>query len=36
VLLSAKGDVLWKQEGAVEPLELKREILKAIGREMQK
>ena len=32
VLLSAKGDVLWKQEGAIDPLELKREILKAIGR----
>jgi thiol-disulfide isomerase/thioredoxin len=32
VLLSAKGDVLWRQEGAIDPLELKREILKAIGR----
>ncbi len=32
VLLSAKGDVLWKQEGAIDPLELKREILKGIGR----
>ncbi len=32
VLLSAKGDVLWKTESAVDPLELKREILKAIGR----
>jgi thiol-disulfide isomerase/thioredoxin len=32
VLLSAKGEVLWRQEGAVDPLELKREILKAIGR----
>jgi thiol-disulfide isomerase/thioredoxin len=36
VLLDAKGAVLWKQEGAIEPMELKREILKAIGREMQK
>ena len=32
VLLSAKGEVLWKQDGAVDPLEVKREILKAIGR----
>lgn len=34
VLLGAKGEVLWKKEGAIDPLELKREILKAIGREM--
>jgi peroxiredoxin len=32
VLLSPKGEVLWRQNGAVEPLELKREILKALGR----
>ena len=36
MLLGKKGEVLWKQEGAIEPLELKREILKAIGREMGK
>lgn len=36
VLLSPKGEVLWKQEGPIEPMELKREILKAIGREMKK
>lgn len=35
-LLGAKGEVLWKQEGAIDPLELKREILKAIGREKVK
>jgi thiol-disulfide isomerase/thioredoxin len=32
VLLGPKGEVLFKQEGVVDPLELKREILKAIGR----
>jgi peroxiredoxin len=32
VLLSPKGDVLWKTEEAIDPLELKRQILKAIGR----
>ena len=32
VLLGRKGEVLWKQEGAIDPLELKREILKAVGR----
>jgi thiol-disulfide isomerase/thioredoxin len=32
VLLGPKGEVLFQQEGAVDPLELKREILKAIGR----
>jgi peroxiredoxin len=32
VLLGAKGEVLWRQEGAIDPLELKREVLKAIGR----
>jgi peroxiredoxin len=36
VLLGAKGEVLWKQEGPIDPLELKREILKAIGREKLK
>jgi thiol-disulfide isomerase/thioredoxin len=36
VLLGAKGELLWKCEGAVDPLELKRMILKAIGREMTK
>jgi thiol-disulfide isomerase/thioredoxin len=33
VLLSPKGDVLYQKAGRIEPLELKREILKAIGRE---
>jgi peroxiredoxin len=33
MLLSPKGDVLYQKAGRVEPLELKREILKAIGRE---
>lgn len=32
VLLGPKGEVLFQQEGAVDPQELKREILKAIGR----
>ena len=36
VLLDARGAVLWRQEGAIDPLELKREILKAIGREKVK
>ena len=36
VLLSAKGEVLYKQEGPIEAIELKREILKALGREMKK
>ena len=36
VLLGAKGEVLYKQEGPVEAIELKREILKALGREMKK
>lgn len=36
VLLSAKGDVLYRREGAIEPLALKRAILDAIGREMGK
>ncbi len=36
VLLDRKGQVLWKEEGAVDPLELKREILKAIGRQKVK
>ena len=36
VLLGPKGEVLCKQEGAIDPLELKREILKAIGREKLK
>jgi thiol-disulfide isomerase/thioredoxin len=35
VLLGPKGEMLWKKEGAIDPLELKREILKAIGREMR-
>jgi peroxiredoxin len=33
MLLSPKGDVLYQKAGRIEPLELKREILKAIGRE---
>lgn len=33
VLLDPRGNALWRQEGAVDPLELRREILKAIGRE---
>lgn len=36
VLLSAKGDVLYQQEGPIDPLALKREILKSLGREMKK
>ncbi|MHA3773359.1 redoxin family protein [Verrucomicrobiota bacterium sgz303538] len=36
VLLGPKGEVLYRHEGAIEPLELKRTILKAIGREMAK
>jgi thiol-disulfide isomerase/thioredoxin len=36
VLLGAKGETLWKQEGAIDPLELKRAILTAIGREKVK
>ena len=36
VLLGPKGEVLHKIEGAIDPLALKREILKAIGREMSK
>ena len=36
VLLGAKGEVLFKKEGAIEPIELRREILKALGREIKK
>ena len=36
VLLGAKGDILWKQEGEIDPLELRREILKVLGRHMGK
>ena len=36
VLLSPRGEVLYQKAGRIEPLELKREILKAIGREMEK
>lgn len=36
VLLGAKGDVLYKQEGPIDPIALKREILKALGREIRK
>lgn len=32
VLLSPKGEVLFRHEGAIEPLALKREILKVLGR----
>jgi peroxiredoxin len=35
-LLSAKGEILYKVEGPIEPLRVKQEILKALGREMQK
>lgn len=34
VLLGAKGEVLYRHEGPIDPLELKRVILKAIGREI--
>ena len=33
VLLSPKGEVLYEQDGPIEPLALKRAILKALGRE---
>jgi len=36
VLLSPKGEVLYQHAGEIDPLKLKREILKAIGREMAK
>jgi len=36
VLLSPKGEVLYQHAGEIDPLRLKREILKAIGREMAK
>ena len=36
VLVGANGETLWKQEGAIDPLELKRAILAAIGREKVK
>ena len=36
VLLGPKGEELWKQEGPIDPLALKRAIVKAIGREMAK
>ena len=36
VLLSPAGEVLYKQEGAIEALELKRAIVKALGREKVK
>ena len=36
VLLSPTGEVLYKQEGAIEALELKRAIVKALGREKVK
>ena len=36
VLVSPGGETLYKKEGAIDPLELKREILKALGREMKK
>jgi hypothetical protein len=34
VLLDAKGEVLYKNEGPIDPAALKKEILKAIGREV--
>lgn len=36
LLLSPKGDVLYKRSGPIDAMELKREILKAIGREKVK
>jgi len=36
VLLSPKGEVLYQKAGRIDPLELKREILKVIGREYVK
>ena len=36
VLIGPKGETLYRHEGPIEPLALKREILKAIGREMAK
>jgi len=33
VLLGPKGDILYEQDGPIEPLALKRAILKALGRE---
>jgi thiol-disulfide isomerase/thioredoxin len=36
LLLSPAGEVLYKQEGAIEALELKRAIVKALGREKVK
>ncbi|MCE9611164.1 MAG: redoxin family protein [Chthoniobacter sp.] len=35
VLLGAKGEVLYQAEGAIDALEVKRAILKALGREMR-
>ena len=35
VLLNGAGETLYKKEGAIDALELKRSILKAIGREMK-
>ena len=32
VLLDPKGAVLWKHEGAIDPLALKRQIVNALGR----
>ncbi len=34
VLLDPQGAVLWKHEGAIDPLELKRKIVGALGRSM--
>ncbi len=36
VLVGPKDEVLYRREGAIDPLELKRTILQAIGREMVK
>jgi peroxiredoxin len=36
LLLSPAGDVLYRRAGRIDAMELKREILKAIGREMEK
>jgi thiol-disulfide isomerase/thioredoxin len=34
VLLDPKGQVLWKHEGAIDPLELKRKIVSVLGRSL--
>lgn len=36
VLLGAKGEVLYQKEGAIDPIEVKRAILKVLGRSQRK